>query len=90
MDIDRRTLLRATAYLALTGLAGPLEANTRTDADPDPAARPWHPLTRSLLDRARRANPADRSADISQVERSIRETARAQGARQPSRYKLAG
>ncbi len=83
MEIDRRGLLRATAGLALTGLPGPSEANTRTDVDAFPAAQSWHPLTRSLLDRARRASLADRRADTSLVERVIRNTARARGCANP-------
>jgi hypothetical protein len=91
VEIDRRGLLKATACLALTGLAGPSEASTRADADAVPSAPAWHPLTRSLLDRARRASLVDRRADTSRVERIIRETARAQGRATPPVIKwLAG
>jgi hypothetical protein len=79
MDIDRRRLLGATACLALTGLARPLGASTPADADKIPVAPPWHPLTRSLLHRARRASSADRPPNTNRVERIIRETSDAQG-----------
>jgi hypothetical protein len=83
MDIDRRRFLSATACLALTGLAGPLEASAPAAADENPIAPPWHPLTRSLLDRAGRANSADGTANTAQVERVIRDTAGAQGCANP-------
>src|SRR5882757_8184438 len=83
MDIDRRRLLGATACLALTGLAGPLGASTPADADEIPVAPPWHPLTRSLLHRARRGSSVCGPADTARVERIIRETSRAQGRANP-------
>jgi hypothetical protein len=79
MDIDRRRLLRATACLALTGLAGPLDASTPAEADQVPFGHSWHPLTRSLLRRAQKTSSADKRANTSQVDRIIRETAGAQG-----------
>jgi hypothetical protein len=78
IDIDRRRLLSAAACLALTGLAGSLEAGTPADADEVPVAPPWHPLTRSLLYRARRASSADGRANTSRVERVIQGMADAQ------------
>lgn len=79
MDIDRRRLLEATACLTLTGLARPLGASTPADADTIPDTPPWHPLTRSLLHRARRASSADGPANTARVEHVIRDTAGAQG-----------
>jgi hypothetical protein len=67
MDIDRRSLLSAAAGLALTGLFGPADA------------RGWHPLTRSLLDRARRAVSAPGPADTALIERVILDLADASG-----------
>jgi hypothetical protein len=67
MDIDRRSLLSGAAGLALTRLAGPSEA-----------AR-WHPLTRSLLDRARRAGSASEPADTARIERVILDLTGASG-----------
>ena len=90
MDIDRRRLLGATASLALTGSARPLGASTPAGADEIPVAPSWHPLTRSLLCRARRASSAVGPADTARVERIIRETACAQDFRRSSRYKVAG
>jgi hypothetical protein len=83
MDIDRRRLLRATACLALTGLAGPFDPSTPTEADEIPVAPSWHPLTLSLLRRAQKANFADGPANTSQVDRIIRETAVARGCANP-------
>jgi hypothetical protein len=83
MDIDRRRLLRATGCLALTGLAGQLEASSRADTNEIPVAPSWHRLTRSLLHRARRASSADGRTDTARVERVIRETASAQGCANP-------
>jgi hypothetical protein len=67
MDIDRRRLLSAAAGLALTGLFGPADA------------RGWHPLTRSLLDRAHRAGSAPGPADTARIERVILDLADASG-----------
>jgi hypothetical protein len=67
MDIDRRRLLASTAGLALTGLVGAADA------------RRLHPLTRSLLDRARRAGGAPRPPDTARIERVIRDLADASG-----------
>jgi len=67
MDIDRRSLLRATAGLALTGLVGPADVDG------------WHPLTRSLLDRARRASSAPGPADKARIERVIMDLVDASG-----------
>jgi hypothetical protein len=79
MDIDRRKLLASSAGLALTGLVEPAVAHPRTDTTSRDEAPPWHPLTRSLLDRARRANRIDRRANTAIIERLIRDVARAQG-----------
>jgi hypothetical protein len=84
MDIDRRRLLSATAYLALTEFVGSLEAGTPADPDEVRVAPPWHPLTRSLLRRAGRASSADGRANTARVEHVIRDIADAQGcARSP-------
>jgi hypothetical protein len=47
--------------------------------DQIPVVPAWHPLTRSLLHRAQKANSADKRANTSQVDRIIRDTALAQG-----------
>jgi hypothetical protein len=79
MDIERRSLLKATACLALSGLAGPLNAGIPAEADEIPVVHSWHPLTRSLLRRAQEASSADKRANTSQIDQIIRETAVAQG-----------
>jgi hypothetical protein len=79
MDIERRRLLKATACLALSGLAGPLDAGFPVEADQIPVVPSWHPLTQSLLHRAQKANSANGLANISQIDRIIRETPVAQG-----------
>jgi hypothetical protein len=43
MDIDRRRLLKATACLALSGLAGPLDAGIPAEAHEIPVVHSWHP-----------------------------------------------
>jgi hypothetical protein len=67
MDIDRRSLLSGAASLALTGLVGTSEAGG------------WHPLTRSLLDRARRAGSVPGPVDTAGIERVILDLVDASG-----------
>ena len=76
MDIDRRKLLAGSTCLALTGLVESAVAYCRSDTAERDEAPPWHLLTRSLLDCARRANTAS-------TERLIRDVARAQGYAKP-------
>jgi hypothetical protein len=83
VDIDRRKLLAGSACLALTGLVEPAVAYCRVDTTACDEAPPWHPLTRSLLDRARRANTIDGRANAANTERLIRDVARAQGCANP-------
>ena len=84
MDVDRRSLLGATFCLALSGLAGRFDVCTPPEADETPVVPACHPLTRSLLDRARKANSADGRVDTSLVERVIHVTAFAQGCTESS------
>jgi hypothetical protein len=79
MDIERRSLLKATVCLAVLGLVSPLEAGIPAEADPIPAMHTWHPLTRSLIRRAQEASSGGKSVNTSQVDQIIRETAVAQG-----------
>jgi len=44
MDIERRSLLKGTACLALTGLVGPLEAGIPAEADEISVMPAWNPL----------------------------------------------
>jgi hypothetical protein len=76
MNINRRTLLQGSACLALTGLSWLPEAEARDGMEERPAR--WHPLTRTLLDRAQRASSAA-TADTSRIEGVIRQVAYAQG-----------
>jgi hypothetical protein len=71
MKIDRRSLLSATACLAMAKLVGPTFGHPRPSGSDEP---PWHPFTRSLLDRARRASSARGPVDTAGVERVIRDT----------------
>jgi hypothetical protein len=72
MEIDRRKLLSASAYLALVNLV------RLTFGPPRPAgsdAPTWPPLTRSLLDRARRASLVAGRANRALIERPIHKEA---------------
>jgi hypothetical protein len=69
MDIVRRELLAGAASLGLATLAGhlgPIPARAEYPTQPD---LQWHPLTRSLLDRANRAG---QQLDRPRVERIVR------------------
>jgi hypothetical protein len=55
MDIDSRKLLAGSTCLALADLVESAVAYCRSDTAERHEEAPWHPLTRSLLDRARRA-----------------------------------
>lgn len=68
MEIDRRNLLLATAGLALVKLVGPTFSPFRPVGLDEPA---WHPLTRSLLDRARKASLVAGRTNRALIERLI-------------------
>jgi hypothetical protein len=57
MDIDRRQVLLGTVCSALTGAVGARDTGQGL-AELPPGAEAWHPLTRSLLERARRIGRA--------------------------------
>ena len=72
MDIGRRELLAGSASLGLATMVGhvePIPARAEYRIQPD---LQWHPLTRSLLDRA---NRAVQRVDRSRMERLIQEVA---------------
>jgi hypothetical protein len=71
MEVGRRDLLVGAASLGLVGMALPVGAGLVGHADSPPDLR-WHQLTRSLLDRAKRA---ERRLDRPRVERVVREVA---------------
>lgn len=75
MDIDRRSLLTGIGSLGLTGFWGRQHPSPPTSSTDSPVTRRWHPLTRSLLDRAVAGGRPDRY----RVERTIYELADAQG-----------
>ena len=87
MEIDRRNLLLAMACLAMAKLVGPTFSPPRPAGLDEP---PWHPLTRSLLDRARRASLVDGRANRALIERLIHQEVVTQGYGESSRYKMAG
>jgi hypothetical protein len=81
MDIDRRKLLIGTAFAALGSLGVGASSNS---LPPDiPGSGQWHPLTRSLLERSRRANRCCDAPDKAMVERTIRQFAQASGSAKP-------
>src|SRR5579863_3484432 len=72
MEIVHRDLLVGAASLGLTGMIGPLGLGFAEDEYPGATGRRWHPLTKSLLDRAKLAgNHVDRV----HVERIIHDVA---------------
>jgi len=73
MDIDRRQLLVGAACAALTGAIGDSGSCL---VGPDPAeASECHPLTRSLLERARKIGADHCAPDRAMAERTIRQFA---------------
>jgi hypothetical protein len=80
MEIDRRELLSATASLAIAKLVGPTFALPRTIGLDDP---PWHPITGSLLDRARQASLVDGRTNRALIEHLIHQEADTQGYAEP-------
>lgn len=83
MDIDRRQVLIGAVGVALAGSFGGVVADP-TPLLPD-IQNPgrWHPLTRSLLERARRTNFRRMAPDRTVVERTIRRFAGASGSIKP-------
>jgi hypothetical protein len=76
MEIGRRGLLAGAVSLTLARLAPSLGAGPAGDQMPVPTDHRWHPLTRSLLDRASRAG---RRLDRPRVERIIHEVSEGHG-----------
>jgi hypothetical protein len=70
MEIGRRELLAGAVSLTLARLAPSLGPSSSAGGGPPPNDHQWHPLTRSLLDRASRAG---RRLDRPRVERLIHE-----------------
>ncbi|WP_426530478.1 hypothetical protein [Bradyrhizobium sp. McL0615] len=83
MDIDRRKVLAGSFCLALESWTGNTVVDLRPGIVASMETTPWHPLTRSLLDRAQRANAADGRANTASIERTIRDVARVRGCANP-------
>jgi hypothetical protein len=79
MDIDRRQILIGSAGVAFTGILGIFP----TGLDARPAGTlgnaEWHPLTRSLLERARKIGRCRSAPDRAMVERAVRHFADSSG-----------
>ena len=68
MSINRRKLLLAMAGLTMTRLVGPASSQANLAGSNE---FPWHPFTRSLLNRARQASLVDGRANTALIERLI-------------------
>jgi hypothetical protein len=86
MKIDRRNLLWATAGLAMTKLFGRCSSQAGLVGSNE---FPWHPFTRSLLDRARQASLVDGRTNTALIERFIHQEVVTQGYANPPCYKMA-
>jgi hypothetical protein len=73
MEIDRRRFLTGMGCALLAGSAFPSEVS------PAPRACPWHPLTQSLLDRAKRTASGPEAIDRRTIEQAVLGVARANG-----------
>jgi hypothetical protein len=76
MEFERRELLAGAASLSLARLIPSLGVGPPRDEMPVSTEHPWHPLTRSLLDRASRAG---QRLDRIRVERIIHEVSQEHG-----------
>jgi hypothetical protein len=82
MNIDRRQLLIGSAGAALAGSFGvPAGPDYGLSGIPDRAE--WHPLTRTLLERARRIDRCRKAPNRAVIERTIRQLADASGYTEP-------
>jgi hypothetical protein len=79
MDIDRRQVLIGSAGVVLAGIFGvvPTGPDARPPGIPDSAE--WHPLTRSLLERARVIGQCRTAPDRVMVERAVWQLADSSG-----------
>jgi len=84
MDIDRRQVLIGAAGAAIAGVFGPVRAGLGPLQPGVRSSDEWHPLTRSLLERARRIGGVCSAPDRAMLERTIRQFADSSGyAEQP-------
>ena len=72
IEIGRRELLVGAASLGFAGIAGPLALSPAWDERLATPEYRWHPLTHSLLDRAKRTG---KLLDRPRVERIVHEAA---------------
>jgi hypothetical protein len=79
MEIDRRRVLIGGACAALTGAVGTGGFVLDPVTSAIPGSGLWHPLTRLLLERARRASRCTEAPDRGAVERAVRAVADASG-----------
>jgi hypothetical protein len=78
MVIDRRQSMIGSAGVALAGVFGAVVASP--DTSPRiPGTDEWHPLTRSLLDRARKIGRCRTAPDRAKIERAIWQLADSSG-----------
>ena len=80
MEIDRRNVLLTAACLPIVKLVGPTFSCPRHAGIDEP---PWHPLTRSLLDRARQACSVDGRTNRALIEQLIHREVDTQGYANP-------
>jgi len=79
MDIDRRQVLIGSAGAALAGPFGFLPASAETRPPGILYSAEWHPLTRSLLERARKIGRCRTAPDRTIVERAVWQLADSSG-----------
>ena len=83
MNIDRRQLLVGTACSALTGAVGGRGVSPSRVEHDISGTEGWHPLTRSLLERAQRIGRGRNAPDRPMAERAICQFADASGRTKP-------
>jgi hypothetical protein len=84
MNIDRRRILIGASALVAEGIIGlGATAPVRASSTGDTIACRFHPLTRSLLDRAHRIGRDGDAPDKAKVEQTIRRFAKASGYQEP-------
>jgi hypothetical protein len=79
MEIDRRQVLIGSAGVALAGVLGVIRASPDPGLSGIAGADQWHPLTRSLLERASKIGRCRKAPDRTVVERTIWQFADASG-----------
>lgn len=83
MDIDRRKVLAGSFCLALGSWVETTAFDLRPGTVASKESTSWHPLTRSLLERAQKASAIDGRDNTASIERHIRDVAKAQGRTEP-------